>query len=99
MPKGKPFIPLPILLCRFKFRQDDSTIYSFEAVLDGKKIVGSVKEKEDARDEYDDAISSGGTAMLMENDDKDKDSFKLRIGNLPPQKVRQVKTSSAVTVK
>ncbi len=57
-----------------------------------------MKEKEEARDEYDDAISSGGTAMLMENDDKDKDSFNLRIGNLPPQKVRQVKTSKARTV-
>ncbi len=40
---------------------------------------------------YDDAISSGGTAMLLENDDKDKDSFKLSVGNLAPQKVNSAK--------
>jgi hypothetical protein len=43
-----------------------AAVCDFEAVVDGKKIKGKVKENEEAKEEYDDAISSGKGAFLLE---------------------------------
>jgi hypothetical protein len=47
-------------------------------------VVGVVKEKEQARNEYDDAIASGHGAFLLEQ--KAENEFAASIGNLPPKK-------------
>ena len=45
-----------------------------------------------AREDYDDAISSGQQAFLLEESDASPDIFRLAVGNLPP------KESAAVTL-
>jgi hypothetical protein len=43
-----------------------AAICSFVAEIDGNKVVGEVKEKEEARETYDDAIAEGhGTPISL----------------------------------
>ena len=42
----------------------------FEAFINGKHIVGKVKEKEQARKEYKEAIQQGHGAYLMEEQEE-----------------------------
>ena len=65
-----------------------SAVVGLEAYIDGKRIRAEIKEKEEARQLYDDAITSGFTAALGE--EKTKDIFSLMIGNLPPGKEADV---------
>lgn len=69
----------------FVFPMDsDSAVYHFQAQVGGKTIVASLKEKEQAKDEYDDAISSGRQAFLLHEDESSSDVFRCSVGNLPP---------------
>ena len=43
-------------------------VCGFEAFIDGKHIVGEVKEKEKARKEYREAVAKGDGAYLMEEE-------------------------------
>lgn len=45
-----------------------STVCGFEAFINGKHIVGEVKEKEQAHREYKQAISEGHGAYLMDEE-------------------------------
>lgn len=66
--------------------EDKAAVCGFEATVDGKTIVAEVREKQEARDMYDDAISSGQKAFLLEKSDQSSDIFVISIGNLPPQR-------------
>ncbi|XP_054568412.1 von Willebrand factor A domain-containing protein 5A isoform X2 [Eptesicus fuscus] len=69
----------------FVFPMDeDSAVHSFEAVVDGKKIVAELQEKSEARTNYENAISQGQQAFLLEEDDQAGDIFSCNVGNLPP---------------
>ena len=71
----------------FVFPLDEqAAVYGFQATIDGRTIVGEVQEKQEARDTYDDAVSSGHSAFLMEESDESSDIFRISVGNLPPQK-------------
>ncbi|KAM7050646.1 von Willebrand factor A domain-containing protein 5A-like isoform 2-T3 [Molossus nigricans] len=75
-------VPLEVL---FVFpMDDDSAVYSFEAMVDGKKIVAELQEKNEARTNYEDAVSQGHQAFLLEEDDSSRDVFCCNLGNLPP---------------
>ncbi|XP_059807528.1 von Willebrand factor A domain-containing protein 5A-like isoform X2 [Hypanus sabinus] len=68
----------------FTFPVDsDSAVYIFQATVDGKTIVAEIKEREQAQDAYDDAISSGQEAFLLQEDSSSSDVFTCRVGNLP----------------
>ena len=45
-----------------------------------------MKEKEKAKDAYDDAVASGGGAFLLEQDAERPNVFSVNVGNLPPKK-------------
>ncbi|KAM4700272.1 protein mono-ADP-ribosyltransferase PARP4 isoform 2-T2 [Discoglossus pictus] len=62
----------------------DSTaaVCGFEAFINGKHIVGEVKEKKQAHKEYRTAIREGHGAYLMDQDAPDV--FTVSVGNLPP---------------
>jgi uncharacterized protein YegL len=62
----------------------NAAVCSFIAEIDGKKVVGKVKEKEEAREIYDDAIAEGHGAYLLE--EKKPNLFEASVGNLPPKK-------------
>ncbi|XP_057346279.1 von Willebrand factor A domain-containing protein 5A [Manis pentadactyla] len=69
----------------FVFPMDeDSAIYSFEALVDGKKIVAELQDKMKAHAKYEDAISQGHQAFLLEEDKWSGDVFCCNVGNLLP---------------
>ncbi|ELR11799.1 von Willebrand factor type A domain containing protein [Acanthamoeba castellanii str. Neff] len=65
---------------RFKFKQEECSLYGFEAIVDDQLIVGEIKEKEEALN------ASGGRGFLLAQDDKIAGAFLLNVGNLPPGK-------------
>uniref|UniRef100_A0A674NHX2 Si:ch73-265h17.1 n=1 Tax=Takifugu rubripes TaxID=31033 RepID=A0A674NHX2_TAKRU len=62
----------------------DAAVCHFSATVGQKEIVAEVKEKQQAQEEYDDALSSGQQAFLLEESDETPDIFSLRVGSLPP---------------
>uniref|UniRef100_A0A4W6G1C3 Poly [ADP-ribose] polymerase n=1 Tax=Lates calcarifer TaxID=8187 RepID=A0A4W6G1C3_LATCA len=68
---------------KYVFPLDDTAaVCGFEAFINGKHVVGKVKEKEKARKEYKQAIEKGHGAYLMDQDAPDV--FTISVGNLPP---------------
>ncbi|XP_070694423.1 protein mono-ADP-ribosyltransferase PARP4 [Pempheris klunzingeri] len=68
---------------KYVFPLDSSVaVCGFEAFINGKHVVGQVKEKETARREYRQAIERGHGAYLMDQDAPDV--FTISVGNLPP---------------
>uniref|UniRef100_A0A3Q3SUW4 Poly [ADP-ribose] polymerase n=1 Tax=Mastacembelus armatus TaxID=205130 RepID=A0A3Q3SUW4_9TELE len=68
---------------KYVFPLDDfAAVCGFEAFINGKHVVGQVKEKEKARREYKQAIEKGHGAYLMDQDAPDV--FTISVGNLPP---------------
>uniref|UniRef100_A0A3Q4BV00 Poly [ADP-ribose] polymerase n=1 Tax=Mola mola TaxID=94237 RepID=A0A3Q4BV00_MOLML len=61
---------------------DSAAVCGFEAFINGRHVVGQVKEKETARKEYKQAIERGHGAYLMDQDAPDV--FTISVGNLPP---------------
>ena len=54
---------------KYVFPLDDSAaVCGFEAFINGKHIVGEVKEKEEAHKEYKEAVSKGHGAYLMDQE-------------------------------
>ena len=83
--------PLEVL---FRFPVDESfAVVGLEAVIGGRKIKAVVKEKEEAKQIYDDAMASGFTAALGE--EKTGDIFSISLGNLPPKSEAQLDLSLA----
>ncbi|XP_023576950.1 von Willebrand factor A domain-containing protein 5A isoform X2 [Octodon degus] len=69
----------------FVFPMDeDSAVYTFEALVDGKKIVAELQDKNQAHANYEDAISQGFQAYLLEEDKCSRDVFCCNVGNLQP---------------
>ncbi|GFO43316.1 poly [ADP-ribose] polymerase, partial [Plakobranchus ocellatus] len=60
-----------------------AAVCGFEAFINGKHVVGEVKEKEKAHKEYKQAISEGHGAYLMDQDEETPDVFTVSVGNLP----------------
>ena len=58
-------------------------VVGLQAVIDGRRIRAQLKEKEEAKATYDDAIASGMTAALGE--ETSGDVFSLSLGNLSPR--------------
>ncbi|XP_069038694.1 von Willebrand factor A domain-containing protein 5A-like isoform X2 [Lepisosteus oculatus] len=78
----------------FVFPMDsDSAVYRFVARVGGKDIEAEVREKQEAREEYDDAMSSGQQAFLLEESDESPDVFRLSVGSLPPGQSASVSLS------
>ena len=72
---------------RFPLEQSHAVV-GLTAVIDGRKIKAKIKEKEEARADYDDALASGQSAALAE--EKSGDVFSISLGNLPPGKEAEI---------
>ena len=59
-------------------------VRGFRAEVDGRKMVGRVQEKGEARKEFEEAVESGKIASLLEQERPDV--FQTSIGNIPPGK-------------
>ncbi|XP_019851276.1 PREDICTED: uncharacterized protein LOC100633591 isoform X2 [Amphimedon queenslandica] len=78
--KNESLVPIE---AKYVFPLDDmAAVCGFEAFINGKHIIGEVKEKEQAHREYKQAISEGHGAYLM--DEETPDVFTVSVGNLPP---------------
>ncbi|XP_063350285.1 von Willebrand factor A domain-containing protein 5A-like isoform X2 [Pelmatolapia mariae] len=62
----------------------DAAVCHFSAKIGQTQIVAEVKEKQKAHEEYDDALSCGQQAFLLEESDQSPDIFSLSVGSLPP---------------
>ncbi|KAK9963886.1 hypothetical protein ABG768_005108 [Culter alburnus] len=62
----------------------DAAVCHFSARIGEQEIVAEVQDKQSARDQYDDAVSSGQQAFLLEESDESSDVFKLSVGCLSP---------------
>lgn len=63
---------------------DGVTVVGFKCTVAGRVIVGVVKEKQQARKDYKEAVDRGETAGLLEQFSSAADCFSTRIGNVPP---------------
>ncbi|XDV51054.1 hypothetical protein PO909_020006 [Leuciscus waleckii] len=62
----------------------DAAVCHFSAQIEEQEIVAELQDKQSARDQYDDAVSSGQQAFLLEESDESSDVFKLSVGCLSP---------------
>ncbi|XP_014640493.1 PREDICTED: von Willebrand factor A domain-containing protein 5A-like [Ceratotherium simum simum] len=62
----------------------DSAVYSIKAMVDGKKIMAELQDKMKAHTNYENAISQGHQAFLLEEDMSSRDVFCCNVGNLHP---------------
>ncbi|XP_065133586.1 von Willebrand factor A domain-containing protein 5A-like [Paramisgurnus dabryanus] len=62
----------------------DAAVCHFSAKIGDQEIVAEVQERQTARDEYDDAVSSGRRAFLLEESEESSDVFSLSVGCLSP---------------
>ncbi|RXN10801.1 von Willebrand factor A domain-containing 5A-like protein [Labeo rohita] len=60
----------------------DAAVCHFSAKIGEQEIVAEVQERQKARDQYDDAVSSGQQAFLLEESEESPDVFKLSVGCL-----------------
>ncbi|NWH79028.1 PARP4 polymerase, partial [Piaya cayana] len=75
---------------KYVFPLDDkAAVCGFEAFINGKHVIGEVKEKKEAHREYRKAISQGDGAYLMDQDAPDV--FVISVGNLPPNSTVVIK--------
>nr|XP_056720362.1 von Willebrand factor A domain-containing protein 5A-like [Euleptes europaea] len=63
---------------------NEAAIYAFEGLICGTRIEAQIREVKEAQYEYDDALSEGRQAFLLERDRTSSDIFKCSLGNLPP---------------
>ncbi|XP_054848665.1 von Willebrand factor A domain-containing protein 5A-like [Eublepharis macularius] len=63
---------------------DEAAVYAFEGLIGGTRIEAQIREKKQAQQEYEDALSEGREAFLLERETNTSDIFTCSLGNLPP---------------
>lgn len=64
--------------------EEGVAVCGFEALIDGRRVVGEVDERGKAFERYDEALAAGHGACLL--DEERADVFTLSVGALPPGK-------------
>ena len=62
--------------------EEEAAVTSFTAELEGRTIKTEIKEKSDARDDYNRAVANHQTAVILE--ETKQDIFEIRVGQLSP---------------
>jgi len=70
--------------------EENAAIYSFIAKIDDREICAQLKEKQQAQEDYTQALEQGHGAYLMEQNEKSQDIFIINIGSLLPGKTCQI---------
>ena len=71
--------------------EEEAAVISFEAEVDNRKISTQIKEKQQARNDYDDAMQSKKTAVLLE--EIQPDIFQINVGYLNPNEEAKISIS------
>ena len=66
--------------------EEQSAVYSFVARIGDREVVAQLKEKKQAKREYDDALREHHGAYMLEQDEDSQDNFIINVGALPPSK-------------
>jgi Ca-activated chloride channel homolog len=67
----------------YQFPADPDSVVSRVRIELGDKVVeGKVHSKEKAQEKYDDALAGGHAAVMVQEDEKDKDLLKMNIGGI-----------------
>ncbi|KAF8580008.1 hypothetical protein K439DRAFT_1415709 [Ramaria rubella] len=75
----------------------DASVCAFKAVIDGSRTIkGVVKEKSIAKAEYEDAVSRGKTAALLEQ--ANVEIFQVSLGNIRPKQTIEIHISYACII-
>ncbi|OWA52877.1 putative von Willebrand factor A domain-containing protein 5A [Hypsibius exemplaris] len=75
------------LECVYGFPVNDQAgIIGFVVTIDDRTLVSHFKEKDEAFQEYTEAISRGDGGYLLDQSDRSDDTFVLSVGRLPPGK-------------
>ena len=68
----------------YEFPLDKTTVLSkLVATIDDRTVEAQVKQKEEAKERYDDAIAAGNAAVFAEREEK-SESMTIKLGNLNP---------------
>lgn len=59
-------------------------VSSFSADIGDRHLTGTVKEKQRAEDDYDDALAAGHSAAMLKTKDEDANTFCVQLGNVAP---------------
>ncbi|KAF7645523.1 hypothetical protein LDENG_00202810, partial [Lucifuga dentata] len=62
----------------------DAAVCHFSTKIGQTQVVAEVREKQQTREAYDDALSSGQQAFLLEESEQSPDIFSLSVSSLPP---------------
>lgn len=68
--------------------EEEAAVISFEAKVDDRKISTKIKEKEQARKDYNDAVQNRKTAVLVE--ETQPDIFQIKVGHLKPNQEAEI---------
>ena len=69
----------------YSFPTDPDIVFSkLKFKIGEKEVIGKVKDKEEAKENYDDAIAGGNAAVIIEEESKDKDLLKMTLGGIQP---------------
>ena len=63
---------------------DGVSVVGFKCTVADKVLIGLVKEKQQARKDYQEAVDRGETAGLLEQVPEASDTFTTKVGNVPP---------------
>lgn len=81
-----------VLETKFTFPVDpDMAVCSLTIVTEEKELQAKIMKKEKAEEKYDDAISSGDAAYMLQYDKDTQDLLTMKIGALLPEKSVTVK--------
>ena len=69
------------------------------AKIGDKEVEAKIKEKEKAKEVYDDALAGGNTAVYAEKKSKEADSMKITLGGIPPLAEAQLKMKLILSLK
>lgn len=78
--------PNPIETEYFFSISDNACFYEFQAEIDGQIMVGKIKEKQEAKAEYEHNKAQGNIVAYSETNKEIQDVMKINIGNVPPKK-------------
>ena len=85
--------PTPIETEYFFSTSNEACFYEFSLKINEKTIKGLIKEKEEAKEEYQNALKRGLTAGFSQLNSKLKDIVQVNVGNIPPKTEVQIKFS------
>lgn len=69
---------------------ENACFYEFKAEIDGQIMIGQIKEKQEAKAEYEQNKAMGKTVAYSEIDKEVKDVMNVNIGNIPAHKAIRI---------